>query len=405
MNGSIRLLYKKLFNRIDELKFILPDYIRFLLTNRIENNKKSIVFVGTILHGRIARIAKWVSRSTDFELILICGEVGFSKKFLNPSFTKVYTYRNEWHLKSILKKLDGKDVIFHSFGPPFQAANVVVRLARLGKVLFDFQDLNITNYGFNPPFSYMKKDIELEEYVLKNVDGLVCHSLELQSAKKYYGEIKAKKLLFPNYTDNDHFFKNKKKTIDFNNLHLVYVGGVMSAYRNSDHYGIMQLHWLVKKLNEQRIHLHIYPSPSQLKEHIIDFVEFDKKLEYFHLHDSVNQSDLSEELGKYDFGILPFFNRTNKRLKDKQYYSTTLKMFNYFEASLPIITSEDVVFQNYFGRKYGGVVETKWEDYDHLKVKLNEVNYSLMVENIEEKRIGLSLENQIEKLVKFYNEI
>jgi hypothetical protein len=405
MNGSIQLFFKKIIGRFNEVKFIIPDYIKFVFTAKIVNDKKSIVFVGTILHGRVARIAKWLSRITDHELILICGEVGFSKKFLNSSFSKVYTYRNEWHLKTILKRLDGKSVIFHSFGPPFQAANVVVEFVQLGKVLFDFQDLNITNYGLKPPFSYMKDDIVLEKNVLNKVDGLVCHSLELQSAKKYYGEITAKKILFPNYTDNDHFYKHKKRSIDFNNLHIVYVGGVMSAYRNSDHYGIMQIHWLVHKLNEQKIHLHVYPSPSQLKEHIIDFIEFDKKLEYFHLHESVSQSDLSEELGQYDFGILPFFNRSNKRLIDKQYYSTTLKMFNYFEATLPIITTEDVVFQNFIGRKYGGVIETQWEDFDNLKVKLSSIDYEYKVTEIERNREVLSLKNKIGELVDFYHQI
>ena len=403
--GKFRLAVKKILLKWNEIKFLIPDAIVFYFTKKGITDKKIIVFVGTILHGRIGRIAKWLSRSTQFELVLICGQVGFSNKFLNPCFSKVYTYRNVWHLKTILKKLEGKNVVFHSFGPPFQAASEVVNFAKLAKVVFDFQDLYITNYGLNSPLSYMKDEIILERKVLAKADGLVCHSLELQSAKKYYGKIKAKQLLFPNYTDNDHFFKHKKKTIDLDDLHIVYVGGVMSAYRSSDHYGIMQLHWLVHKLNEQKIHLHVYPSPSQLKEHIIDFIEFDKQLEYFHLHESVNQSDLSEELGQYNFGILPFFNRSNKRLVDKQYYSTTLKMFNYFEASLPIITTEDVVFQNFIGRKFGGVIETKWEDYDNLKAILGRVDYQQMVSDIEKNREDLSLKNQIGNLLAFYNRL
>lgn len=403
--GKIRLKFKKALMKWQEFKYLIPDLLSYYLTKRVLTERKVVVFVGTILHGRIGRIAKWLSRNTDYELVLICGKNGFSDKFLTPCFSKIYTYRNIWHLRFILKKMDGENVIFHSFGPPFQAANVVVNFITHGKVVFDFQDLYITNYGLSPPFKYMRDEIMLEKNVLTKADGLVCHSLELQSAKKFYNITFSNNLLFPNYTDNDSFVLNKKKYIEMNSLHIVYVGGLMSAYQNSDHYGIMQLHWLIHKLAKQKIHLHVYPSPSQLPQHIVDFVELDRKIEYFHLHDSVKQSDLSRELSQYDFGILPFFNRTNKRLVDKQYYSTTLKMFNYFEASLPILTSEDIVFQNYIGRKYGGVIELKWDDFDELRDRLKDVDYDSLVTGIEKKRDNLSIKMKLNELIDFYKSL
>lgn len=402
---KLKLFFRKLTIGWEEVKYLIPDFFIYFFTKRQFPKEPSIIFVGTAMHGRIARITKWLARNSQFELLLICKNSGFSNKFINSDFTKVLTYRNSWHLKSILKKLDSQNVIFHSFGPPYQASKVLVNNIKFGKTIFDFQDLLVTNFGLNPPFTYMKREIKNEKYVLSEVDGIINHSLELQTAKKYYGTIAHKKLFFPIYTDNDQFVNRQKNNLDFENLHIVYIGGIMSAYRNKDYFGGLQIHWLIKKLNDQRIHFHVYPSPSLLKEHIIDYIELDKKLDYFHLHSSVSQKKLSSELANYDFGVLPFFHRTNNRLNDKRYYSTTLKMFNYFESGLPIILSEDLLFQNYMANKYGGGIKASWEDFDNVRELLKNQDYNQLLNNIKLNRVNLSLENNIHKILNFYKEL
>ncbi|NOG57431.1 MAG: hypothetical protein HND54_06830 [Bacteroidetes bacterium] len=399
--NKLALNFKKAELKFKEWKYIFPDFLFFFLSSKKKSNSSSIIFVGTVMHGRIARIAKWIKREDNRMLILVCSENGFAHKLSNDSFDNVYLFRNKWHLKKILHNLDHSTNIFHLFGPPYIAAYEAVKEVKLGFKVFDYQDLMITNFGLTPPFNYMKNELIKEEIILKTVNGIVNHSLELQAAKKYYGKINAKKLFFPNYTDND-FFQLKKKTLN-NEIHLVYVGSIHSAYRNKDYFGGTQLHWLIKTLNEQKIHLHIYPAPTNLKEHIVDYIEMDKSLPYFHLHESISQSDLSKELVNFDFGILPFFHRTNKKSDNKRIYSTTLKMFNFFEAGLPIIIGEDVNFQNFMANKYGGGIKASWDDFHHLKPLIEKNNYESLVNSIEKKRNNLSLKNKINKLLDFYN--
>jgi hypothetical protein len=400
---KLRLLYPKLLIKIEELLYILPDFIRFTFTKNQLDNDKSIVFVGTVMHARIARMAKWLNRLSDYKLILICSASGYSSKLSGDYFHQVYSYRNSWDLKRRLAPYDSGSVIFHLFGPPYKGAYTTVKFIKYAKKVFDFQDLMITNFGLNPPFFYMKKELKMEEYVLKNVDGIVNHSLELQTAKKYFGEIKAKKLFFPNYTDSDQFVIKPKKQND--EIHIVFVGSVHSAYRNRDYFGGGMLHWLIEKLNKQKIHFHIYPAPTNIKEHLVDYIEMDQKLEYFHLHESVEQESLSEEISKYDFGVLPFFNRTYGMLNDKRSYATTLKLYNYFESGLPIIIGEDVKFQNYMGKRFGGSIQAKWEDFDNLKSLLQKYNYDNLLELVKKNRQNKSLENNIPKLLDFYKNV
>ncbi|MDB9774822.1 hypothetical protein OAB47_01160 [Vicingaceae bacterium] len=404
LSRNLKLIKKKILLKGKELMYYFPDFFRLLISKGSNDEKQRIVFVGTLIHGRIARIAKWLKRSASYELVFICNYNGYTDKLNNSSFDQVLTYKTVYGLRALLKQFDSPSTIFHTFGPPYEAAETVVRHCERGKKIFDYQDLLVTNFGLNPPFSYMKKDMVKEKYVLKNVDGIVSHSLELQTAKKYYGEILAKKLFFPNYTDNDYFYSPTKVKVN-DELSIVYIGSIMSDYRNKDYFGGQMLHWLIHKMEQQKIHFHIYPSPTLLAEHIIDYVELDKNYDYFHLHLSVPQDQLTQELKQYDFGVIPFFHRTNKKLDDKRWFSTTLKMFNFFEAGLPILFGEDLWFQRFMGSKFNGSIAVSWEEFDNLSSKIGQVDYEKMVVSICEKREEYSLKVQINRLLLFYNNL
>lgn len=405
LSRKVRLIIKKIVQKLKETSALVPDFFHFLFSNPSQKEGERIVFVGTLIHGRIARIAKWLKRTTSKEIIFICSSNGYREQLNNNSFDEVYTYKSTYGLRNIIKQFDTASTIFHTFGPPYEAAEKVVRYTKHSKTVFDFQDLLITNFGLNPPFAYMKRDMVKEKYVLKNVDGIVNHSLELQTAKKYYGAIPAKKLYFPNYTDNDYFKFKRTPKLNSLDIHLVYVGSIISEDRNKSYYGGLQLHWLIKELDKQRIHFHVYPSPALLDDYLSDYKELDKKLEFFHFHEPVSQECLSNVLLNYDFGILPFFHRTNSRLNDKRYYSTTLKMFNYFESSLPIIISDELLFQKYLGSKFGGTVEISWDHVFNLRQRLEVVDYEELINNIINNREKHSLLKKINNLVDFYDNL
>jgi hypothetical protein len=128
----------------------------------------------------------------------------------------------------------------------------------------------------------------------------------------------------------------------------------------------------------------------------------DQELEYFHLHKSVSQDQLIKELNQYDFGLIPFFHRTNKRLNDKRYYSTTLKFYNFMEAGVPVLIGSDTLFQNYMGRQYGGGISLNYKDVDNLKKLLAKQSYNSLLDNIKVRREELSLKRKINSVIEFY---
>ncbi len=388
--------------RVTLLTTLLPDYFLYRIQRPDTPERSTIVFVGTVMHARIGRMAKWLKRKYHYQVVLICEKQGFATALTDPAFDETFLFRNKFHLHALLKKFQGEKVIIHAFGPPHLAAYETLYHHRASAYLFDYQDLMITNFGLNAPFAYMKKDIRRERIILAEADGIIANSLELQTAKKYYEKISKRKLYFPLYTDNDKFL-TKVFPEPTAPIHLVYVGGVHSKFQNSDYFGGQQLHWLIEKLNRQKIHFHIYPAPTNRPEHLVDYIEYDEKLHYFHLHSPVSQQELIKEVNQYDYGIIPFFHRTNKKLNDKRYYSTALKLFNFYEAGIPIIMGKDTTFQNFIGRRFGGVVSLAYEEFDQLAERLQGIDYNKMIETIHHQRQLYSLKERIGELTKFYN--
>lgn len=403
--ASIRIKLEKVKELLERIVTTPVDYCIYHFTKTEKSDKAKVLYCGVIMHARIGRVAKWVDRKSDFECILVAEKQRFTPQLSNDVFKQTLLYRNKWQLKTIVKKYASEKNIFHLFGPPYNCSFEIIQYFKSqnikAKLLYDYQDLQITNFGLNPPFAYMKEDIVKEEYVLKNVDIIVSHSLEVQTAKKYYGEIKPKKLFFPLYVDNDVF--KEKKTKQTKEIHLVYAGGVYSKFQNKAFFGGQQFHWLIEKLEQQKIHFHIYPTPTNRKSHLVDYIEYDKKLKYFHLHDTVSQANLTNELSQYDYGIIPFFNHTNDKLDAKRHHSTTLKLFNFIEAGIPVIMGKDTWFQNFMARKYKANISLEYEEFDKLRDIVKTHDYEKSIQDIKSCREQLSLEKKIEGLLTIYS--
>ena len=401
--NKIKLFSKKLKLKIGEWSSSIPDYIHYKFSSEKIVDQPTIVFVGTYMHARIGRIAKWTKRKSAYKIHLICSKNGFLDQLSNNTFETTLLFRNTWHLKRILKRYSHPNVIIHSFGPPHLAAFEVMKMNTLAKRVFDYQDLMITNFGFEAPFAYMQKELEKEEFILNKAELIVNHSLELQVAKKNYESIPGKKLYFPNYTDNDFFIEKPLKRN--NEIHLVYAGSVYSKFRNSDYFGGSQLHWLIEKLNNQGIHFHIYPAPTNVGANLVDYEKMHEELEFFHLHQPLKQEELSMALSAYDFGVLPFFDRLTKVLPQKRRYSTTLKLLNYAEAGIPVIMSEDLEFQHHLGNRVGVAIRTSWDEFGELKNKIEDLDLEEIHQRIQMNRERYSIEKNIARLLAAYKEI
>ena len=411
MNASLKIYLFKLRWFLHEKITFTWDFILYTLKFPISDlknieerskGKKIIVYVGEQLPPRIPRIAKHLKyyESGHF-MILICHERGFIEKFTDPCFDETVVFHNAYHLRRIMRQIP-KIYLVHAFAPKSFFPSVVLRYFKY-PFLIDMQDVLVNYYGRNPVLRWIENELPSEKFCLEHATGIVAHSLETNSGIRAF-EInkKPKSIFFPLYCDNDMFCENNK-ILAPDNIHVVYSGGVAGSHRNPEQYGNIQHHWLIEKFSEQKIHFHIYPSPSNLRADYEEYEVIAKNSEYFHFHQSVAQNQLAKEISKYHFGIIPFFWGDSSQTRDKYKYCTTLKFFNYMEAGLPIIVSKDKEFPSWLTERYGFGITLSKQTMDNIRQTILLRDYRKLVFHLEESRSKLSLRTHINRLSAFYS--
>jgi hypothetical protein len=372
-------------------------------------NDKIIIYAGEFLPPRIARLAKWCKKFDGFTTIILCHKHGYVQKFSNKEIDHTILFRNKWHLKRLIRRLPAAYVL-HGFAPkskyPYIALEVSKKYHASTPVVTDYQDVLSIYYGIDPSQNWQKKELPYENLCFRFSDGIVAHSLEpFEGMRLWKIKDKKKRIFLPLYADNDSFC-SKVKPFSMDDVHLVYAGGVMGSHRDKIHYGATQFFWLIDYLTRQKIHFHIYPSPSGLKADTVEYEQAALSNPYFHFHAPVGQQELATELSNYHYGIMPFF-RVNSGQSDlKHKYATTLKLFNYLEAGLPILAGADVIYQSWLVKRYNlGIVIPKKEDFADLRSLIYATPYQDQVNNILKNREQLSLKKHIPRLLEFYKSL
>ncbi len=375
-------------------------WLRIPLTKRTSTTP-AILFVGEQLPPRVARIAKWIRRESNYRTILLCHQRGYVKAFsANESFDKEYLFRNKWHMASIALHLKGI-VIIHGFAPKSKFPNIA-RKSLSNKYVHDMQDVYTIYYNGSVKLRWLNKELPYEAECLKRANGIIAHSLEPQAALRILKpEKKPRTIFFPLYCDDD-FFKNTTKTFSSDDIHLVYAGGVAGRHRNTSQYGNIQFHSLIEMLTDQHLHFHIYPSPSNMRADYEEYYQIAKTNPYFHFHEPVDQDRLASELSQYHFGLLPFFQSKSEQSPLKLKYATTLKLFNYLEAGLPVIVSQDIIYQNWILNRYHMAVNINEKNVSQLREKIELADYENLLRNVHKGRIKLSLKTNIRRIISFY---
>lgn len=362
-----------------------------------------IVYLGGNLPARIARIIKWHKRLEDYTSVLVCHKDGYRDKYVNPSLDYVILFRNHWHLKRILRQL--KDIsLIHAFGPK-SFYPYVAKKSTTVPFVYDMQDVLITYYGLNPAIRWYREELPYEKYCIANCDGFVSHSLEFQeSIRRYRIKDKPNNIFFPLCCDDD-VAQTKKGVYNPQEFHVVYVGEVAGSFRDSRQFATIQFHHIIKEFSKQKIHLHLYAAPGTMKDDIDEYRQMVKENRFVHMHQSVHQSELAKELSKYDFGLIPFFFKDTMHNWAKFKLSTSLKLFNYVEAGIPVISTKDIVFQSWIVERYNLGIAIEKKDISDIKTILANYNYSSFLKSIEVNRPIISLSRHIPRLLKFYEKV
>lgn len=366
---------------------------------------KYVVYLGENLPPRIARLVKWLKRTDLVTAILICQQDGYNTKFSNSSFDQVILFRNRFHLYRILSKLKNPGALIHSFGPKSFFPDCARTFLPRHKFIYDMQDVLAIYYGLQAPIPWYQNEFPHEKNCLSLSHGLVSHGLEPIPASRIYHIAKRPPVLyFPLGADSDIFVK-PSHVFNPDDIHLVYAGEIHSSFRNAGVFGNVQFVDLIQSLSDQQLHFHVYPSPSTLPVYFEEYKTIAARNKYFHLHQAVPQSGLSSELAKYDFGIIPFFKSRSAQSHDKYFYSTSLKLFNFIEAGLPILLPDDITFQHWLANRYGAAITLKHDKLHQLGEQIRKCNYHQLQNLVLRNRQNISLQHCIPRLSRFYEQI
>ncbi len=301
----------------------------------------------------------------------------------------------------ILLLLKNNGMVVHVFSTPWNIyiPYILVKFQKdIGKIVFDEYD--IAN-GF---YVNIDKNIfQLERYCLENASG-ICYrefSLEyLTDCLKF--NIKGKTIRF-----FDYCFGNRGdgiKNIE-NNLSLCYAGGVVGEDDNSDCPAVFSMAF-IEMCEQGKCHLHVYPSNWD-ENRYRKYLEKEKESKYFHFHKPVVYEELIRELSQYDYGIMPArddiweMEGDESSTKYKYIYASTNKLFDYIDAGLPIIAASPLKIVEYL-RKMGVLIQWTNGQYDFGYLMAEKKR---MKRKVVEVREELRIENQIGKLMDFYEKL
>ncbi|MEM7369274.1 MAG: hypothetical protein AAF587_11790 [Bacteroidota bacterium] len=411
MGYSFKLLLQKNLLRIRTVSITLLDMLLYVilpaprLDTSSSTDKKVILFLGDSLQARIPRLAKWLNRTGEFDcMLMVARGKGFSI-FDTETFSKTFTFRSRWDLRRQLKGLEQVYVI-HAFTMPSYQIRLAIEKTDL-PVIMDIQDMHVSYFGLNSPKLYMRLDMPDESYSISHSDGIVSHSIELYNAcQEYQITNRPPTLMFPVYCDDDHLL-TPASIPSMDEIHIVYAGSIAGSFQDDQHFGSLKFFRVIEAFSKQKVHLHIYPSPTMRFRDLIlsEYQAISDENPYFHLHESVPQKELAEALTTYHFGLLPFFLEDTSRSANKLGRGSSQKLYNYIESGIPVIISEDLAFQSWMAQRYGAGLEITKPDLLQIRELIEKIAYADMREELLEKRAKISLSTHIPRLTAFYHRI
>ena len=407
---KLKLIWQKNLLRLEIVWRTIVDWLQYYLAPtrelRPSNLERPVVlFLGEMLQARIPRLAKWLKRSGEIDCILLVKEGKAFEVFDTEAFSERWTYRSRWHLRKLLKGLRDIHVI-HAFSMPSYQIRLAITMTSI-PVVMDIQDMAVSYFGLNSPKLYMRLDMPDESFSIKRADGIVSQSIELVNACQEY-EIKQRPptLMFPVYCDDDQLL-TPEEVPSMGEIHLVYAGSIAGSFQEDANFGSMKLFRLIDTFTQQRIHFHIYPSPTMRFRDLIlaEYQALSDRYEYFHLHESVPQKVLAEELTRYHFGLLPFFLSDTSRSAHKLGRGSSQKLYNYIESGLPVIISRDLTFQSWMASRYRAGIPIDKPDLAHLREMIEGIDYAAFRQNLLQQREKILLSQHVPRLLAFYHQI
>jgi len=267
---------------------------------------------------------------------------------------------------------------------------------------------DINSAGYKDIESFLpKREIWGERYCFDNCDGFMFKSGEgeLNFVPKEFNLFDKHRINFSAYVLKKWCIipaqKDKLSNQD-GELHLVWAGGYPKDKGNNI---VPTFSKIFKPIITQKIHLHFYlvKGTTIPEKHINEMAPTNELKNFIHIHDFVSPEKLSKELSKYDFG-LNIHESSEFAKEGSMKFQSANKVASYFEAGIPLIVNKELEIYSSMIKEEGVGIVIK-NDFFGIKKEVENSNYSEMVKNVIKFREKYSFENNIQRLITFFDSI
>ncbi len=389
------------------------------LINRINqpSSKKKVLYVSALPTFNLLRQSIYLRRTGEFETIILM-ESPWLGSFIEKYFDTVYVYDSCYALANILKEVN--PYIIHVLGCSFYSEyhGVLARLLNKCPVVFEFYDVASLCVDREDPEAakiWGKMNVELmffsEKFISERCNGLILgYSPEALEILKNRYNIRIPMLEFHAYAcDIFASDDNGKYSEQDGKIHLVLGGGVSPSNSPKNYFGDSQYLDLIEIFTRQGLYFDIYYSPhfspTKAKWLYSDYLLMARDNPFFKFQKGLLPDKVTEVLSRYDFGtMVSLFNR-GTFLDVHNRMRLPGRLFMYLEAGLPMIVSKEMQYLSRLIEDYEIGIVVSLKDLDNLSEIIKRYDREKLRANVQKARQKLSMENHIERLIAFYEEV
>ncbi len=293
-----------------------------------------------------------------------------------------YSFRDKQIIGKLIQELNIDLIHFHN--EPDKLGAKLINANYHVPVIYDQHDF----MSFKKKLSNSEK--KNEKICNEQADGTIYITESYKKEVSKYYQLIDNSINFGNYfpaesTLDENDFLPKLSDAD-KKCHLVYLGRISEAKNN--HRNILKI---IKQLSDKEFIIHIYPSRDKS-------FKLYRRIKNVSVHKKLPYNELIKEISKYDFGLTIFNDSIAQKLPHIK-YAMGNKSYDYLCAGIPIVVQNclDEAKDFTLNNKFGFVLD----DFEEYK-SLPKEKYLDLVNHIIAMRKNFSMENQIDRVYKFY---
>ncbi|MEA2049965.1 MAG: hypothetical protein U9O56_04470 [Campylobacterota bacterium] len=358
----------------------------------------NIAYIGATPQARVYKQVKLLKEKYDVNISLVCFR--YDELLFNDLFDKTYVLKkgNPYNkIESILVKLN-PDIV-HLFSDKFAIAEAII-------------DSKIP-YVYDPYDYFLEQDgisndtmMEHWKMMAQNASGIVLRYDEsIKETKKFqYLQIEDTKPIIQlfDYACSDFFIN--KRTVSSRMDKVVHIGYLSSLDLSKETHIATQFNNVAKSISPYRgydIFCSLWSDKFDLLS--VQYQNIKEKFrDNFNLYSALPQEQLNETISSYKYGS---YIHDSSIDSDMPYILKSVgnKIFNYIEAGLPIITTNEITASAKFIEQHKIGVNIKTMEMFNDNIDSIDDNYEELLKTVYHKRENeLNILNHIYKLYDLY---